>query len=121
MRPTTDSRQPPGVGGTSLVMGVIPPVLRSGFVWKDLVERHVVRIDAVSSYDRNDRREHAQVTNQRGDGDVHDIITKAAAVRPAAGNDSAAEAGLDRTGEHVAAEDAQARVARVVLVGRMIR
>src|SRR5207247_7096227 len=56
-----------------------------------------------------------------GDGAVHDSITDAATIWPAAGNNAAPEARWDRTGEHVAAEDAQARVARVVLVRRMIR
>src|SRR5436190_21440134 len=121
MRPAASSREPPGACRTTLMMGVIAAVLRGGLVREDLVEGHVVRIDSVASDNRNDRGTHAQVTDQCSDGDVHDIITEASAVRPAAGNNSAAEAGLDGAGEHVAAEDTQAGVACVALVGRMIR
>src|SRR3989442_9327337 len=108
MRPAADSRRPPGAFRTGLVMRVIAPVLRGGLVREDLVEGHVVRIDTVTRYNRNDGWVHSQVTDQCGDSDIHDIITEAAAVWPAAGHNSAAKASLDRTGEHVAAKDAQA-------------
>src|SRR5947207_2146983 len=100
---------------------VVAPVLRGGLVREDFVEGHVVPIDAVTRNYRNDRWVHAQVTDQRGHGDVQDVVAEASAIGPTAGDNSAAESRLNRTREHVAAEDAQTREAHVVLIGRMIR
>ena len=75
---------------------VVAPVLRGGLVGEDFVEGHVVPIDAVTRNYRNDRWVHAQVTDQRGHGDVQDVVAEASAVGPTAGDNSAAESRLDR-------------------------
>src|SRR2546426_12463496 len=82
--PGGHSCEPPGACRAGLVMGVMAAVLRGGLVREYLVEGHIVRVNAVTRHNRNDRGAHAQVTDQCGHGDVHDIITEAAAVRPSA-------------------------------------
>ena len=100
-------------------MRVPAPVLRRGLVREDLVERHVVRIDVVPCGTTNDRRARAQVADQCRDRDIDNVVSEPPAIRPSSGNDAVAEAGLDLADEHIAAEDAQPREARVVRVRRM--
>src|SRR5690348_1276765 len=102
-------------------MRMIAAVLRSGFVREDLVERHVVGIHIVSRRTADHGRVYAQITDERGDRDVHDVIAETPAVGPAAGNGAVAETCLDRAGQRVAAENAQAREAGVVRVRGIAR
>ena len=88
-------------------MGVIAPVLRRGFVREDLVIGHVVEVQIVPCWTANDRRVHAKIADQSSDRDVHYIVAKTAAIRPAPGNDAIAKAGLNLADQSVATEEAQ--------------
>ena len=89
------------------VVNVPASVLRGGLVRKDLVEGHIVRVDVVARGAADDGRARAQIADQRRHGDVHDVVTEAAAVRPPSRDGAPAEAGLYLTDQHVAAEDAE--------------
>ena len=58
----------------------------------------------------DDRRGNAQVTDQRGDADIDDVIAEAAAVGPPAGNRATGESAH----QGVAAENAETRESGVV-------
>src|SRR6185369_8487637 len=104
-----------------LWVGVMASVLRCGFVREDLVEGHVVLVHAIHAIGDADHQRAAQITEQRTDRDVHNVVTKAATVGPAAWNQAAvAERILNLALEHVAAKDAKTRVTGVVWIGRMI-
>src|SRR5215510_12262350 len=102
-------------------MLMVATVLRCRLVRKDFVESHVVAIDAIACRSANDQVIWiAQVADQRGDGDVDDIVAEAPAVRPSAWNEPAIfERILNVALQHVAAEDAQTRIASVVRVRRI--
>ena len=91
------------------MMRVLAPVLRSGFVRKHLVERHVVSVDVVACRPPDDRRTRTQVADERRHGDVDHVVTKPPPVRPASRNHAAAEARLDLADQHIAAEDVMSR------------
>ena len=105
------------------MMPVDAPVLRRGLIREHLVVRLIVVIHAVARRKQvNHGRRHAQVAQQRVDGNVRHIVAEAPAVWPAAGNEAAvAEGVLDFALQHVAAEDAQSRVTRIIRIGRIIR
>src|SRR5215475_3364230 len=90
---------------SSLRVTMITPVLRSRLVGEHFIVGHVVPIHVVARGTANNGRTGAQITDQRGDRNVHDIIAKAPTVRPATGNGAAAETSLDGAGEDVAAEN----------------
>src|SRR5262245_22691064 len=97
-------------------MGVIAAVLRRGFVREDLVVGHVVEVHVVSCGSANDWRVDAKVADQSSHCDVHYIVTKTAAIRPAAGNNAIAESRLNSADQSVAAEDAQPRETGIIRV-----
>jgi len=88
-------------------MGVIPAILRRGFVGEHLVIGHVVPIHIVAR-SSNDRWAGAQVAKQSAHGDIDYVIAKATAIGPTAGNCSPAEAGLDGARQYVPAKDTEA-------------
>jgi hypothetical protein len=89
-------------------MGVIAAVLRRRFVREDLVVGHVVEVHVVSCRTANDWWVHAKIADQSRYRDVHYIVAKAAAIRPAARNNAIAKAWLNLADQSVAAKDAQA-------------
>jgi hypothetical protein len=95
-----------------LFVGVIAAVLRRGFVREHLVVGHVVEIQIVSCRTANDWRIDAKIADQSRHRDVHYIVAKTAAVRPAAWNNAIAKARLNLADQSVAAKDAQPREAR---------
>ena len=97
-----------------LFVRVISAVLRSGFVREDLVVGHVVEVQIVSRWAANDWWVDAEIADQGGHRDVHYIVAKTAAIRPAAWNNAIAKARLNLADQSVAAEDAQAGEARVI-------
>src|SRR5436189_143034 len=98
-------------------MAMIAAILRSGFVGEDFVVGHVVPIHVVAGWAANRRRAGAQIADESCDGNIHDIIAEAPAIRPTARNDAAAEAGLNGTGQRIAAKNAQARETGIVGIG----
>ena len=103
-----------------LFVGVIAAVLRRGFVREDLVVGHVVEIQIVSCWTANDWRVDAKIADQSSDRDVHYIVAKTAAVRPATWNNAIAKARLNLADQSVASKDAQAREARVIWIGPLL-
>src|SRR5262249_31708356 len=101
-------------------MGVIAAVLGCGFVREDLVVGHIVEVYTVANRAANNRRVDAKIADQSSHCDVHYIVAKTAAVRPAAGNNAIAKAGLNLADQTVAAKDAQAGKARVIRVGTLL-
>ena len=99
-------------------MRVVPAVLRCAFVReRPCCNRCRWRSRHRSRLPRDEQRRIAQVANEGGDRDVDNVVAEAASIGPAAGNQSAiAERILDLALEHIAAEDAQAREARVVRI-----
>src|SRR6185369_10080631 len=63
-------------------MRVRAPVLRGGFVREDLVIGHVVEVHVIAGRAANHRRTYPQITDERGDCDVHHVIAEAPSVRP---------------------------------------
>src|SRR5262245_47174505 len=102
-------------------MSVVAAVLRGPFVWKGLVVTDVFVVNAVTGV-AADAVWAAQVADERVDRDVQHVIAKAPPVGPATRDKSTvAKWILDIALKHVAAEDAQAREARVIRIGRGIR
>src|SRR5262249_367585 len=97
-------------------MRVVAAVLRRGFVREELVVGQVVEIHIVSRGPATDWWVHAKIANQSSHRDVHDIVTKTAAIRPAAGNNAIAESRLNLADQSVAAEDAQPRETGIIRV-----
>src|SRR5262245_65417574 len=100
-------------------MRVIAPVEWSRRIGEHLVVGDVVLVDVVASRSPNDWGADAEIADERGHRDVHDIVSKATAIRPAARNGSAAESRLDLARQHVPAEDAQTREPSVVWIVRV--
>src|SRR5262249_34217824 len=122
--PGSGSAQPPspsGVRSRTLWVVMVPSVLRSGFVWEDLVIGHVIVVHVVAGRTSDDGRTHTQVTDQCCDRDVQHVVPKAAAIGPAPGNSAATKSGLDGAREHVAAKNAQPGEAGIVRICRMVR
>lgn len=88
-------------------MNVITSILRGWLVRKYFIISHIVAIDIIAVRSANDRWAGPQITGQSRDRDVNHVITEATAIRPATGNRAAAEAGLNRAGKCVPAEDTQ--------------
>src|SRR5437867_7244032 len=100
-------------------MGVVAAVLRRGFVRKDLVVRHVVKVQIIAGWPANDWRIDAKIADQSSHRDVHYIVAKTAAVRPAARNNAVAKARLNLADQGVVAKHAQPRAAGVIRVGTL--
>src|SRR5262245_6687096 len=101
-------------------MGVVAAVLRCGFVREDLVIGHVVEVQIVTRWTANDWWVHAKIADQSSHRDVHYIVAKTAAVRPAPGDNAAAKARLNLADQSVATENAQPRKSRVIRVGPLL-
>ena len=86
----------PAGSGARLWMRVVASVLRRPFVREGLVVTYVVFIEIVACGSANDWGRHAQIADERGNGDVKHIVAKAPPVGPATGDDSAE---VERTGE----------------------
>ena len=103
-----------------LWVGVVAAVLRRGFVREDLVVRHVIEVQIVSCWTANDWWVDAEIADQSSHRDVHYIVAKTAAIRPAAGNNAIAKARLNLADQSVAAKDAQAGEARVIWIDTLL-
>src|SRR5689334_3511736 len=95
---------------------MVAAILRCRLVRKDLVETHVVAIDAIARRTANDQIVWiAQVTDQRRHSDVDNVVAEAPPVGPTARNEpTILERILNVALEHIAAEDAQTRKPGVV-------
>ena len=83
-------------GQTTLVMAVVAAVQRRGRVGEHLVIGNVVGAHAINAVRHADDQRAAQVADESSDTDVDDVVSKATAVGPAAGNGAAAKTGLLR-------------------------
>ena len=100
-------------------MRVVAPVVRRAGVGEHLVVAGIVAAHAVDTVrDANDQRA-AQIADQRGHANVHDVIAETSAVGPAARDCAVAKAGLELADEGVEAKDAQAGEAGVIGIGAM--
>ena len=91
-----------------VMMGVCAPVQRRRRVWKHFVVANVVLCDLVHISRRRVSRDNrmgriAQVTKQRQDRDVENVISEAPPIRPTAGDGPVIEeASLGRAVKHIA-------------------
>jgi len=99
------------------------PVLRSRLVRKHFVEDHIILIHVIAKRTADDQGSRiAQVAGESRDCDIHDVITETPAIGPAAWNNPRSKLrkpGLDLTNEHITAEDAEPREARIIWVRRV--
>src|SRR5437899_12852308 len=102
-------------------MGVVSSVLRGRCVRKDFVVGHIVVINVVSGGAVDGWRTGAQITDDGRHSNVHDIVAEASSVRPATGNYTAAEPGLNLAGQDVPAKNPETREAGVIRIGRVGR
>ena len=72
-----------------LRMRVVASVLRRSLIREGLVVTDVVFVEIVTRGSANDWGRHAQIADERGYGDVKDIVTKAPPIGPATGDNSA--------------------------------
>ena len=94
-------------------MGVVAAILRSRLVREHAVVVHVIGEHSVAIW----KRVLIRGRQQRVERDVHDIVTEPATIWPATRNVLV----LERTEQHVAAEDAQACEMCFVIVAPGIR
>ena len=102
-------------------MTVIAAVLRSGLVWEDFVEPHIISVHAVARGSANDWRAGSEVADQSCYRDVDHVVAESSAIRPAARNDAAAESALNPADQRVAPEDAQPRETGIIGICRVGR
>src|SRR5262249_624901 len=104
-------------------MLMVTTVLRRGLVRKDFVVSHIVTIDAVTCRTANDQMVRiAQVAYQGRYSYVHHVITKASAIWPTAGNETAiVERVLNVAVQDIATEDAQPRESWIIRISWITR
>src|SRR5438477_11934282 len=100
---------------------VITAILWRRLVREDLDVRHVIKVHTIAGRTANDRRADTKVADKCSHCDVHHIVSKAAAIWPAAGHNTSTEAGLNCACQRVAAKDAQAREAWIVRISSALR
>jgi hypothetical protein len=87
---------------------MVPTVVRCSLIRESFVETDVILAHAIDAICHPDHQRAAEVADERGDRDVHDVITKAPPIRPATRYDTAAEARLNRARKRITTKDAQA-------------
>src|SRR5262245_30359502 len=90
----------------ALWMGMVAPVLRRRFVRKDLVVGFVVEGQIVACWTANDWWVHAKIADHSSHRDVHYVVAKTAAIRPATWNNAIAKARLNLADQGVVSKDA---------------
>jgi hypothetical protein len=100
-------------------MLVVATVLGCRFVGEDFIEGHVVAIDAVARWTTNDQVVGiAKIADQGSHRNVYNIVSKATAIGPSAGNESTIlERILNVALQDVAAKNTQPGKAWVIGIG----
>src|SRR5262245_40249123 len=101
-------------------MGVIPTVLRRGFVREDLVVGYVVEVQIVACWPTNDWRVYTKIADQSSHRDVHYVVAEAPAIRPTTGNNAIPKARLNLADQGVISKDAQPGEAGIIRIRTLL-